>query len=202
MAEHLIIVNGSCVRISMDIPEFSESVDLAVTIEAKSHSWCISTVDGKVEGKSVGQKCKPRSGTFDDISKEEREQGMFNLVSTKNGMTEMSVNQHTAELQSKFCNIWQAIHCAYSSPNCCEYRSIVTKYLKDNVYAYGRATFDWLNQNVPYDYGAGVQARSGEICLVDGLGDCDEQSNAFMSIMRVKGVPTWYAFGALTRSSI
>lgn len=73
--------------------------------------------------------------------------------------------------------------------------------LKDNVYAYGRATFDWLNQNVPYDYGAGVQARSGEICLVDGLGDCDEQSNAFMSIMRVKGVPTWYAFGALTDRS-
>ena len=28
--------------------------------------------------------------------------------------------------------------------------------------------------------------------------DCDEQSNAFMSIMRVKGIPTWYVFGALT----
>ena len=34
-------------------------------------------------------------------------------------------------------------------------------------------------------------------CLDMGLGDCDEQSNAFMSIMRVKGIPTWYVFGAL-----
>jgi len=55
-----------------------------------------------------------------------------------------------------------------------------------------------LNANLPYDFGAGVQARSGEQCLIAGMGDCDEQSNAFMSIMRVKGVPTWYAFGALT----
>ena len=67
--------------------------------------------------------------------------------------------------------------------------------LRDNVYAYGRATFDWLNANLPNDFAAGVQARSGEQCLIAGMGDCEEQSHAFMSIM---GVPIWYAFGALT----
>ena len=44
----------------------------------------------------------------------------------------------------------------------------------------------------------GGTPRSGQQCLADGIGDCDEQSNAYMSIMRVKNVPTWYAFGALT----
>ena len=44
----------------------------------------------------------------------------------------------------------------------------------------------------------GGPPRSGQQCLADGIGDCDEQSNAYMSIMRVKNVPTWYAFGALT----
>ena len=191
--------HGSCVRISMDIPEFSqESVDLAVTIEAKSHSWWHSTrVDGKVEGKSVGASVS-RSGTFDDIS----ERG--------EGTRYVQFGQHK--------EWYDRNECQPAQPNCSPNFAISGKQstaptvvqtaasieaslpsdLKDNVYAYGRATFDWLNQNVPYDYGAGVQARSGEICLVDGLGDCDEQSNAFMSIMRVKGVPTWYAFGALT----
>jgi hypothetical protein len=70
--------------------------------------------------------------------------------------------------------------------------------LKDNAYAYARATFDWLNDNVPYDDYAPGTARGGEQCLEAGTGDCDEQSNAFMSIMRVKGIPTWYVFGALT----
>ena len=69
--------------------------------------------------------------------------------------------------------------------------------MKNNAYAYARATFDWLNDNIPYDTNAPGTARGGEQCLDMGLGDCDEQSNAFMSIMRVKGIPTWYVFGAL-----
>ena len=59
--------------------------------------------------------------------------------------------------------------------------------LKDNAYAFARATFDWLNDNVPYDDYA-PELLGGEQCLVAGTGDCDEQSNAFMSIMRVKGI--------------
>jgi hypothetical protein len=34
--------------------------------------------------------------------------------------------------------------------------------------------------------------------LAQGIGDCDEQANAWMSILRVKNIPTWYEFGALT----
>jgi hypothetical protein len=73
--------------------------------------------------------------------------------------------------------------------------------LQDNVYAFSRATFDWLNTNIPYDVAAPIVARGGEQCLAEGLGDCDEQSNAFMSILRTKDVPTWYVFGALTDTS-
>ena len=30
-----------------------------------------------------------------------------------------------------------------------------------------------------------------------GTGDCDEQTNAYFSILRTRGVPGWYAFGVL-----
>ena len=34
-----------------------------------------------------------------------------------------------------------------------------------------------------------------------GIGDCDEQTNAFLSILRTKGIPGWYVLGALTDST-
>ena len=33
--------------------------------------------------------------------------------------------------------------------------------------------------------------------LADGTGDCDEQTNAYLSILRTKGIPGWFVFGAL-----
>jgi hypothetical protein len=50
---------------------------------------------------------------------------------------------------------------------------------------------------VEYDREAPVTARSGPACLAGNLGDCDEQTNAYFSILRTKGVPGWYAFGIL-----
>ena len=69
---------------------------------------------------------------------------------------------------------------------------------QDNTYAFARATFDLLYNQIEYDENAPAIARSGPQCIADRTGDCDEVSNAFMSIMRTKGVPTWYVFGALT----
>ncbi|GIQ97281.1 MAG: hypothetical protein CM15mP3_03150 [Candidatus Poseidoniales archaeon] len=43
-----------------------------------------------------------------------------------------------------------------------------------------------------------VEARSGPACLTDGLGDCDDQTNAYLSLLRTKGIPGWYVLGALT----
>jgi hypothetical protein len=44
-------------------------------------------------------------------------------------------------------------------------------------------------------------ARSGPACLAASIGDCDEQTNAYFSILRTKGIPGWYVFGALTDST-
>ncbi len=69
--------------------------------------------------------------------------------------------------------------------------------MHDNVYAFARATYDFLVDTLSYDDNAPLYARSGSACLAAGKGDCDEQANAWMSILRVKEIPTWYEFGAL-----
>ena len=67
----------------------------------------------------------------------------------------------------------------------------------ENAYGFARATFDYLHSAVTYDRLAPVTARSGPECLAAQTGDCDEQTNAFFSILRTRGVPGWYAFGIL-----
>ena len=189
--------HGPCVRVSFDIPaDTHDTIDFAVTLESTSHTWWHSTkMDGKVEGKSEGTSVS-RSGTFEDI--ENRRLGVYSndFASSQRwydrGVIE-GVNHGWAidGRQSSAPTVYQtAANIMASLPSS----------LQDNAYAYARATFDWLNANVPYDGNAPGTARSGEQCLDAGTGDCDEQSNAFMSIMRIQGVPTWYVFGALADS--
>jgi hypothetical protein len=188
--------HGPCVRISMNVSGGThEAVDMAVTLHSSSFTWWHSTrVDGKLDGKSEGTSVS-RSGTFADIA--ERGSGTRDMDFS-------SINWYDRNGGSTPSN-WAIDGRQSTSPTIYQTASSIEANLpaklKDNVYAYARATFDWLNDNVPYDYNAPNIARSGEQCLEVGLGDCDEQSNAFMSIMRVKGVPTWYVFGALTDSS-
>jgi hypothetical protein len=68
---------------------------------------------------------------------------------------------------------------------------------ENNAYAFARAAFDWMHENVPYDKEAATVPRTGPTCLADRLGDCDEQTNAFLSVVRTRGIPGWYVFGAL-----
>ena len=182
--------HGPCVRVSFDIPaDTHDTIDFAVTLEATSHTWWHSSkMDGKVEGKSEGTSVS-RSGTFEDI--ENRRSGIYSneFASSKKwydrgGMDGWAVDGRQATAPTVYQT---AANIMASLPDD----------LQDNAYAYARATFDWLNANIPYDGDAPGTARSGEQCLDAGIGDCDEQSNAFMSIMRIQGVPTWYVFGAL-----
>ena len=69
---------------------------------------------------------------------------------------------------------------------------------QNNIYSFAHAAFIHVRDTIQYSEGAPYPARSGPVCLAQGIGDCDEQSNAWMSILRVKDIPTWYEFGALT----
>ncbi len=69
---------------------------------------------------------------------------------------------------------------------------------QDNIYAFAHAAFIHVRDNVQYGQGLAYPPRSGPTCLAQQIGDCDEQANAWMSIMRTKNIPTWYEFGALT----
>ncbi|MDP6869699.1 MAG: transglutaminase family protein [Candidatus Poseidoniaceae archaeon] len=186
--------HGNCIRIEMTLdPGEQESFDFAVTVKSVSHTWWHSTrMDGRLDGKSEGVSVE-RSGTFSDISERgyDERSGTFGSykywydrnVGSSNHKWAIDGRNSTAPTVTQVAASIDA-----SLPN----------NLKTNAYAYARATFDWLNSHVPYDVSAPITARSGEHCLVDGMGDCDDQSNAFMSIMRVKDIPTWYVFGALT----
>ncbi len=188
--------HGPCVRVSVDVPPGTQSgFDLAVTLHSYTHTWWHSTrMDGRIVGKSEGVSLE-RSGTFADI--DERGQGhRSNTFADEKWWYDRNAGSSPEDWaidgrQSRAPNVYQVASSIEAN---------LPANLKDNVYAYARATFDWLNTNIPYDTMAPIVARSGEQCLVYGAGDCDEQSNAFMSIMRVKNVPTWYVFGALADS--
>ena len=71
-----------------------------------------------------------------------------------------------------------------------------------NAFKFAKAAFDYIRENIVYytDPGSG-SALSGPACLAAGQGDCDEQTNAFLSLLRAKGVPGWYVFGILSSQS-
>ena len=67
---------------------------------------------------------------------------------------------------------------------------------QNNVFAFSHAAFIWVRDNIQYAKGLET-ARSGPACIQAEKGDCDEQSNAWMSIVRTKRVSTWYEMGIL-----
>lgn len=188
--------HGPCVRVSIDVPAGThESVDFAVTLTSTSHTWWHSTkMNGKIDGKSEGNSLS-RSGTFDDIE----DRAMGSRANTY-ASTQYWYDRNDGATPSNWAIDGRQSSAPTVYQTAASIKASLPSGLKDNVYAYARATFDWLNANVPYDVSAPNVARSGEQCLDTGIGDCDEQSNAFMSIMRVQGVPTWYVFGALADS--
>ena len=69
----------------------------------------------------------------------------------------------------------------------------------EDPYAFAHAAFIKIRDSIVYSQGL-APARSGSACIVDGRGDCDEQSNAWMSLLRTRNIPAWYEFGPMTDS--
>ena len=188
--------HGPCVRVHYTVPPSQYArFDFQVSLSSTTHTWWHSTrMDGKIEGKAEGISVD-RSGTFQDVDNRGAGTRGTLFASTlnwydrnPNGAANWAIDGRIASAPT-IAQTAAAIEASLPSN------------LKNNAYAFARATFDWLNDNVPYDINAPTMARSGEQCLDDGIGDCDEQSNAFMSIMRIKGLPAWYVFGALSDSN-
>ena len=68
---------------------------------------------------------------------------------------------------------------------------------QDSPFAFAHAAFVKIRDSIVYQKG-GSPAKSGPACISDGRGDCDEQSNAWMSVLRTRSIPAWYEFGPMT----
>ena len=67
----------------------------------------------------------------------------------------------------------------------------------NSPYAFAHASFIKIRDSIVYSQGLSP-ARGGAACIVDERGDCDEQSNAWMSLLRTRNIPAWYEFGPMT----
>ena len=182
---------GNCVKLELHLQPGETAVfSFQATVTSTSYSWWDGSrvdtiIDGLDEAINVDN-----SGTFSDIELRgggERSQDFSSPYwydrGTRGGVThgyainaQEQVVLETAELIS----------------------SSLPEGLQDNAYAYARATFDYMHKHITYDKNAPNPARSGPLCLEESTGDCDEQTNAFLSLLRVKDIPGWYVFGALT----
>ena len=181
--------DDNCVKIELDLqPGDVVKITFSVTLKSTSYSWWSSSrVDSRVQGSEYGVSLD-RSGDFSDIA--ERGGGI-------------KAGQFTDELWYKGQRVDYAINSqdAIVISTAQTIASTIPEGRADNAYAFARAAFDYLHKHIPYDRNAPVTARSGPDCLSVGMGDCDEQTNAYFSILRTKGIPGWYVFGALTDST-
>lgn len=167
---------------------------MTVGLKSTSYSWWDSgRVDSRINGIEEGIQMDT-SGTFDDISLRDAfgesqqyrgqkwyDRGVSPILDSRS-LGGWAINAQNDDVTALSNQIIQSL----------------PEGENDNAYGYARAVFDYLHANAEYDRNSPIIARSGPECLAAGLGDCDEQTNAFLSLLRVKGMPGWYAFGALT----
>jgi hypothetical protein len=167
---------------------------LIISYDITSYSytwWKSSEVDSLVNGKAVGMDVS-NSGTFADLQRNGWIRSTTQLIGEEplwydrtygSGNPDWAIDGTNGLVISAADNILASLPASQ----------------QDNVFAFSRAAFDYMRENVEYAQGNQFgPPRNGPTCLAQGMGDCDEQSNAWMSILRVKQVPTWYEFGALT----
>jgi hypothetical protein len=67
-----------------------------------------------------------------------------------------------------------------------------------NVYTILKSTYDWVTKNIDYP-GSPVsgEPKTSLETLQSRVGDCDDQSNLFLGLIRAAGVPGWLQLGAL-----
>jgi len=182
---------GNCVKMEFhlgpgEIVEFS----FVVKITSTSYTWWDENrVDSRIVGSENGINID-NSGTFSDAELRgsgEKVRDFTNPTWYDRGIKKGVDHGYAINSQHEIVNSTASLISA-SLPEGRE----------DNAYAFSRAAFDYLHKHVSYDKNAPITARSGPLCLEDSTGDCDEQTNAFLSLLRVKNLPGWYVFGALS----
>ena len=172
------------VRVNLDQPQ-SVRYTFEVRVQSSSYSWwddgrVAAIVSGKSNGINVDN-----SGTFADIAQRGNGVRKADFGGSqwyyRDSVGNYAINGEDALVLSTADAIASSLPEGTST----------------NAYAFARATFDYLHAYITYDREAPSTARSGPQCLAAKTGDCDEQTNAFFSIMRTRGVPGWYAFGVL-----
>ena len=198
---HDYCVFGPCVHWEGKLlPGSILTITVRYTIEGKSFTWWNDPNLDLQLGKKIGRLTvgmnEANSGTLADISGGEYTLGLSDYHSyyvndnpnwfdrASSGAPDFAITGSNQQVQTVAQNI----------------RATLPSGQNDNAFSLAHASFIYVRDNVEYTTGLAVP-RSGAVCLTTGIGDCDEQSNAWMSILRVLGIPTWYEFGALTTST-
>lgn len=182
---------GPCVKINANLgPNEVMSFEYLVTISTNSFTWWsdVDDVDARIPGYSTGI-LEENSGTFDDL----QNRGSGDRTEEFTAIRWYNKNRPNYAIDATAANVIAAV-------------STIDSNLPDgnqNAYAFARAAFDYIRENIEYytDPSSGTSALSGPACLAAGQGDCDEQTNAFLSLLRAKGIPGWYVFGILSSKS-
>lgn len=179
---------AACVKVKVNLgPNDNVAYSFNVQVRSVSYSWWDnSRVDARVEGKSTGINME-NSGAFEDLA------SRGNGIRTAQFGDELWYNRGTSFSPYWAINGQDAVTVSTAET----IASRLPEGESTNAYGFARASFDWLHENVVYDREAPVTSRSGPECLAGGLGDCDDQTNAFFSLLRTRGIPGWYAFGIL-----
>ena len=176
---------AKCVKVRTQFTD-GGTVSFAFNIRVQSTSyswWDDGRVDARIAGKNIGINME-NSGTFEDLTRRGNGVRLAEFGGDtwyNNDRPDYAIDGQNALVMSTADTI------ATSLP----------EGSTDNAYAFARATFDYHHTYVSYDREAPEPPRSGPTCLEAGTGDCDEQTNAYFSILRTRGVPGWYAFGVL-----
>ena len=173
---------GPCVKWEGITPSEGEvSIVVRYTVQATSYSWW-SDFSGNVDGTSTGISLE-NSGTYSDIQTRGQH---YNRFAAHLNWFKRSDNSYAID----------GTHSSIVSAAAVIDAEIPDE-MSDNPYAFARKAFEHVQELITYGRGKDIP-RSGPSCLADKVGDCDEQSNLWMSLLRVKKIPTWYEFGALT----
>jgi hypothetical protein len=175
---------GPCVKWEgITPPNDDVSLTVRYTVKSSAYSWW-SEFSGNVDGTSIGISLE-NTGTYADIQSRGQHYSRF------------------AQHSKWFQRIDQSYAIDGTDPIILNAKAVIDASIpeaySDNPYAFARRSFEFVQEQVTY--GRGLEdkpPRSGPDCLEDKVGDCDEQSNLWMSLLRTKNIPTWYEFGALT----
>jgi len=187
---------GKCAMWIGDIAPLS-SLTLIVSYEVTAYSfdwWDDSGLTSRIARSTSGFSLDDsNSGTFEDVTERA---GYLAITHSNIGSHKKWYDRDSGPGSNWAINGENSV--VESLAN--EIRGSLSASDQNNVHAYARAAFTHIYNEIVYDTGLLGNARSGPQCIADGRGDCDEQSNAWMSLLRVYEISAWYEFGPMTDS--